>query len=167
GYNHLLQRLHEMDLITLYEEGPVISGFFGLDARLAHSLDQRIYHFGEKGQYNAATVGDAIAPTIRLSVPLAEMIAQGKTAREFETVTQSAFHHRLEMATTNARKKAQQMGGVFDLFQAVKWLSEGDQVDFLRTHKIPVHVIPRLIMKYPHLIGNLASIAQEYVALSF
>lgn len=167
GYNLLLHKLLEMKLVTLYEEGPVICGFFGLDARLTHSGDQHIYHFGERGQYNSATVGDAIAPTLRLAAPLANIIVQGKRARDFEKITQSQFNHRLEMATTNARRKAPEMGKAFDLFHAVKWLSERDQIDFLRTHKIPVHVIPRLIMQYPHLIGNLASIAQEYVALSF
>ena len=165
GYQLLLEKLRQQRLVTLYEEGPIISGFIGLDARLKHSGDKKIFHHGEKGQYNSATVGDAIAPTIRLAAPLADMIVQGKSARDFEKITHQEFNHRLEMATTRARMKAPQMGEMFQLFEVVKWLPVKQQADFLRTHKIPVQHIPRLIIRYPHLIQNIAAIAQEYIAL--
>lgn len=163
GFKKLVRELTDRRLIEIDEVGPTISGFFGLQARMKPSGNVNIFHHGERGQYNAATVGDAIAPTVRLSPLLAEIIASGKPASEFEKITFRTFNHKLELATTRARLKAKELGKLFDMFNVVKWMNEEEQMNFLRNHSIPKRLIPLVILRYPHLLKSLSEIAAELV----
>lgn len=165
GLRLLMDELQQRKLIAIQEVGPVISGFFGLEARRKATGNTRIFTYGERGQYNAATVGDAIAPTVRLSPILADIIGNGGNASDFEAVAAKMFNHRLELATTRARINAHQLGGIFDMFNVVKWLSEKEQIEFIRTHVIPKRFFPFLFMRYPHLLKPALEIASEYVKI--
>jgi len=165
GLKLLMEELQKRKLIEIQEIGPIISGFFGLEARRKATGNMRIFTHGERAQYNAATVGDAIAPTVRLSPILADIIGSGGNAADFEAVAAKTFHHKLELATTRARIKANQLGGIFDMFNVVKWLSEKEQAEFIRTHAIPKRFLPFLFIRYPHLLKPALEIASEYVKI--
>ena len=165
GLKLLMEELQKRKLIEIQEIGPIISGFFGLEARRKATGNMRIFTHGERAQYNAATVGDAIAPTVRLSPIFADIIGSGGNAADFEAVAAKTFHHKLELATTRARIKANQLGGIFDMFNVVKWLSEKEQAEFIRTHAIPKRFLPFLFIRYPHLLKPALEIASEYVKI--
>ena len=61
--------------------------------------------------------------------------------------------------------KASEIGRGFDLFEAVKWLNPDQQKEFLRTHKIPLTFIPRLLWRYPHLGRTFVEVGREYLWL--
>lgn len=165
GFDKLIRELTDRRLIEIKEIGPTISGFFGLEARRRPTGNINIFHHGERGQFNAATVGDAIAPTVRLSPVLASVIAEGKPASEFEKATMKTFNHKLELATTRARLKAKELGRLFDMFNVVKWMTEEEQLNFLRNHSIPKRLLPLVVLRYPHIIQSLSEIATELVKI--
>lgn len=163
GYKLLKQRLIDMNLITIEEDGPIISGYFSLQPAKNVGNDRHIFRFGEKAQFSAATVGDAISPTVLLSEVLAESIAEGKTAQDFFRKSQKLFNHRLEMAVVKTRLESSSVGDGFDIFNLVKWLPENQQAKAIRTHKIPAYLIPLLVIRYPHLIPVFLTLAKNYI----
>lgn len=165
GLRRLLEELQVRNLVKIDEIGPTISGFFGLEARRKPSGYTRIFTHGERAQYNAATVGDAISPTVQLSPILARIIAQGGSVGDFEYIASKTFNHKLELATTKARMKATQLGGIFEMFNVVKWLSEKEQIEFIRTHSIPKRFLPLLFLRYPNLLKPMTEIVAEYIKL--
>lgn len=162
-YHELKATLTQQQLIEIDKEGPIISGFFGLEPALTPPPASQIYYHGERGQYNAATVGDAIAPTVRLSQHLAAVIVSGGNSKDyFKRHTSRAFNHRLEWALTQARSRAVELGNAFEMFNVVKYLNPDSQANLLHDHRVPTHLIPLLLLRYPHLITTFANTALEY-----
>lgn len=162
GYQQLKSRMINNKIVQIKEEGPVISGFFGLEARKHPSGGKYIFHHGEKGQYNAGTVGDAVAPTVRLSRSLAEIIHQGGTAADYDRVKDKVFPHRLEAAWTKYQMKNPVLSRQFALFEAIKQMSFEEQKKLLRDHNF--FSIPKLplLIRYRAMFPLVGGIGREY-----
>jgi flavin-dependent dehydrogenase len=165
NYKKLVDRLVTQGLIRIHKEGPVISGFFGLEPSRTPPGTDNVYYFGERGCYNAPTVGDAIAPTVRLGPVLADHVVERRGARSFHGIAQSQFNSRFEFAVTLARMNAKFVGGSLDFFAAVGNMSEDERKDFLVTHKVLPSYLVRPILENPKLALTIRNVARYYLSL--
>lgn len=163
GYEQLKKLVLEKGIVEIEEEGPTINGFFALEPAKGHSGYTHVFPFGERAQYNAASVGDAIAPGSRLAPILAGIIANNGTTKEFEEVAQANYNNKFEMAVTRFRMQSQTTGQTQDVLQAIKWMDANQQRKFLQDHHLPIQYYPLIIAKNPHLLKTFAQIGIEYI----
>jgi len=164
-YETLVKRLVGLKLISIQEEGPPISGFFGLESSTIPTGTDNIYYFGERGCYNAPSIGDAIAPTVRLGPVLADHIVRRIGSESFHIQTQSQFPTRLELAATLTRMNASSAGGALEILKIVKYMDEKERERFLLTHNMPLKYLPRLLAENPALAFTFANITKNFLGL--
>lgn len=163
GFQKLRNALLRAGYVDLEEEGPQISGFFGLEPRRSPSGNAHVFHHGERGQYNSATVGDAIAPSVRLSRTLAGIILAGGTASDYYKATGNTFNHRLEYAVTQARATSHEVGSGFLLIRELTKQDEEGQLRFLKHHKLPIRSLAITLLKNPSLWPTIGRVTREYI----
>ncbi len=163
-YELLRDILISRGIVEIEDEGETIAGYYDLEPRRTKTGNKRVFHHGEKGQYTAASTGDSISTTIRLSPILAELIANGENADAYFTANGKMFNHRLEMAAIMAKYHANTVGGGIDIIKAVQKLSIPEQHEFIRTHKFPLKYLPETIIRNPHLLLFVRDLGREYIA---
>lgn len=166
GFPKLIENLQKAGLISITgKAGPRIGGIFGLEPRRSPSGNTNVFHHGERGGYASASVGDSIAPTIRMSQTLAEIIARGGTADEYYKATSTTFSHLWETATLRTRLRAETLGrGTQAILKAFETMSLDEQKNYLRDHNFPKPLwksLPRAILHYPPIIRIMIDQAVE------
>ena len=168
GYQSFVEKLVKGGYIEIEEEGPVISGYFGLEtAQGVKTGWNHIYPYGEKGQYNAPTVGDAIAPTVRNAPKLAMAIHDGLTTNQYEKSIKGTFPYIREDAYTRARMKSSNLGKELGMVEMLRDQSLEKQASFTQNHDMSYLFYLKALVLHPELAyifgGTLKEMALTFV----
>lgn len=146
-YERLKTQAIRLGLVEIKEEGPAISGFFGLEGGYSIPTGWKdVFAHGELAQFNKPGTGDAIRPSVVLSELLAETIAGGGSADDYTRAVSRLYDYALENALTHLRFRASSVGGAMGMLEMVKRMSDQEVIAYLEEMKPPLSkMLPVLI----------------------
>ena len=160
-FENLKERLIEQGLVEIDEEGPIISGIFGLEGGYTTTTGwKRVFPHGEFAQFNKPTSGDAIKPSMDNSAVLASVISQGNSADEYIRRVSKNYNFALENAITGIRDRAQTVGGAMSLLEAVTQMKDDEIIKYLEEMKLPLRKMIPILLKDK---GSLAFVSNLIV----